>query len=186
MTFDPYTPPNEGAGLQTVDRDLCWRINPRGLVTPAVIGAICWARNNFPISVAQHRAILHGLGLEYHQLPNAATILRPEKVYFRPKASNPSTQSFSLVQPQLPLHDYDAIEIYGCVESESGIERFETNEHPSCIQPTCWSVALHLEAGHIETIADFPAQAQAEAFGSVMSDLVRAARQDRGLDTTHL
>ena len=66
MTFNPYAPPNEGAGLQTVDRDLCWRINRRGLVTPAVIGAICWAQNNFPISDAQHQAILNGLGLEYH------------------------------------------------------------------------------------------------------------------------
>jgi hypothetical protein len=186
MDFKPYSPPNEGTGLLTVDRDLCWRINPRGLVTPAVIGAICWARNNFPISDEQHQAILNGLGLEYHQLPNAATILRPKEVYRPPKALSPSAQSFSLVQPQLPLHDYDAIEVYGCVESESGIERLEANEHPTCVQPAFWSVALHLKAGHIEIIADFPAQAQAEAFGSVMSDLVRAARQDQGLDITHL
>ena len=48
MNFKPYMPPNEGAGLLTVDRDLCWRINPRGLVTPAVIGAICWARKRPP------------------------------------------------------------------------------------------------------------------------------------------
>lgn len=186
MSFKPYSPPNEGARLQTVDRDLCWRINHRGLVTPSVIGAVCWARNNFPISDAQHQAILKGLGLEYHQLPNAATILRPQKVHCRPKASNSSTQSFSLVQPQLPLHDYDAIEVYGCVESEGGIERFEANEHPTYVQPAFWSVALHLEAGHIETIADFPAQTQAEAFGIVLRDLVRAARQDQGLDITHL
>lgn len=186
MTFKPYPPPNEGAGLQTVDRDLCWRINPRGLVTPAVIGAICWARNNFPMSATQHQAILNGLGLEYHQLPNAATTLRPKKVYGPRKALNCSAQSFSLVQPQLPLHDYDAIEVYGCLESERGIERFEVNEHPACAQPAFWTVELHLEAGHIETIADFPTQAQAEAFGSVMSDLVRAARQDQGLDVTHL
>lgn len=186
MTFKPYAPPNEGTGLQSVDRDLCWRINSRGLVTPAVIGAICWARNNFPISDAQHEALLKGLGLEYHRLPNAATTLRPQKVYCHPKASYSSAQSFSLVQPQLPLHDYDAIEVYGCVESESGIERFEANEHLSCTQPAFWSVALHLEAGHIETIADFPAQAHAEVFGTVMNDLVRAARQDQGLDIAHL
>lgn len=37
MEFIPYTPPNEGEDLQFTDRDLCWRINPRGLVTPAVI-----------------------------------------------------------------------------------------------------------------------------------------------------
>lgn len=186
MTFKPYVPPNEGTGLQTVDRDLCWRINPRGLVTPAVIGAICWARNNFPLSVAQRQAILMGLGLEYCQLPNAATTLRPKEVYRTAKASNSSAQSFSLVQPQLPLRDYDAIEVYGCVESENGIERFEANERHSCTQPGFWSVALHLEAGHIETIADFPAQAQAEAFGTIMSDLVRAARREQGLDITHL
>ncbi|MDO8371182.1 MAG: hypothetical protein Q7K57_00770 [Burkholderiaceae bacterium] len=186
MNFKPYTPPNEGAGLLTVDRDLCWRINLRGLVTPAVIGAVCWARNNFPMSDAQHQVILDGLGLEYHRLPNTASTLRPKEAYLRRLGPKPAAQNFSLFQPQLPLCDYDAIEIYPCVESESGIERFEANEHPTCAQPAFWSVALHLEAGHIETIADFPAQAQAEAFGSVMSDLVRAARQDQGLDITHL
>lgn len=184
MDFKPYRPPNEGSGLLAVDRDLCWRINPRGLVTPAVIGAICWARNNFPISSAQHLAILRGLGLKYHQLPNAATIIQPQEIYRR-HAKAPRT-SFSLVQPQLPLHDYDGIEVYGCVENEIGIERFEANEHPAVTQPAFWSVALHIEAGHIETIADFPLQAQAQTLGTLMRELIRTARTDQGLSTAHL
>jgi hypothetical protein len=81
ITFKPYTPPNEGASLLTVDRDLCWRLNPRGLVTPEVIGAICWARNNFSMSTAQHLAILVGLGLEYHQIPGGVTVLRPKDAH---------------------------------------------------------------------------------------------------------
>ena len=28
MDFKPYSQPNEGTSLLTVDRDLCWRINP--------------------------------------------------------------------------------------------------------------------------------------------------------------
>lgn len=184
MTFKPYAPPNEGRGLQTVDRDLCWRINPRGFVTPAVIGAICWARNNFPISSAQHLAILKGLGLEYHQLPSAAAILQPQEIY-RHQAEAPVT-SFSLVQPQLPLHNYNGIEVYGCVQNEASIERFETNEHPAATQPAFWSVALHIEAGHIETIADFPLQAQAQTFGTLMRELIRTTRTDQGLSTVHL
>lgn len=67
IKFKPYTPPNEGGGPLTVDKDLCWRLNPEGLVTPAVVGAVCWARNHFKISGAQHRGLLVGLGLEYHE-----------------------------------------------------------------------------------------------------------------------
>ena len=59
MFFEPYVPPNEGAGILTVDRDLCWRINERGLVTTAVIGAVCWTRNNFRMSDAQQLADFH-------------------------------------------------------------------------------------------------------------------------------
>lgn len=187
LAFQPYTPPNEGAGLVTVDRDLCWRINPRGLVTSAVIGAICWARNNFTIPVAQHQAILQGLGLEYHQQPGGATVLRPQQRYRNPPAVGMKTaELFNLTTPQLPLHHYDAVEVYPCLEGGGGIERFEANEHPASAHPHFWSVALHLEIGHIEIIADFPAQAQAEAFGDLMREVLRAARKAEGLDTTHL
>lgn len=187
MHFKPYAPPNEGEGLLTVDRDLCWRINPRGLVTPAVIGAVCWVRNNFPISDLQNQAVLNGLGLEYHQLPGGATVLQPQLPYRLPPPSNrTAAEYFQLTKPQLPLHHYDAIEVYPCVESENGIERFEANEHPADTHPHFWSVALHLEVGHIETIADFPAWAQAEAFGELMREVIRSARKAQGLDTTHL
>lgn len=187
MHFKPYTPPNEGAGLLTVDRDLCWRINPRGLVTPAVIGAVCWARNNFDISDSQHQAILEGLGLEYRQLPDGATILQPQLPYrLPPPLSRASAEFFNLTARQLPLDQYDAVEVYPCVEGEGGIERFEANEHPASAHPHFWSVALHLEIGHIETIADFPAQAQAEVFGNLMREILRSARKAEGLDTLHL
>lgn len=185
--FQPYTPPNEGAGLLTVDRDLCWRINPRGLVTPAVIGAVCWARNNFLMVPHQHHAILTGLGLECHQLPNGATVLQPQLPYRLPPASNKAAaEYFNLTNPQLPLHHYDAVEVYPCVEGEGGIERFEASEHSASAHPHFWSVALHLEVGHTETIADFPGWTQAEAFGDVMREILRSARKVEGRDTTHL
>ena len=185
--FQPYTPPNEGAGLVTVDRDLCWRINSRGLVTPAVIGAICWARNNFKMSDQQHQSILDGLGLAYHRLPTGATVLRPQERYRCQAGPERSTEHvFDLTNPQLPLHHYDAIEVYGCIKGEGGIHRFEPNEHPEGTQPHFWSVALHLEIGHIETVADFPRENHAETFGLVMTDLIRTARQTQGLDTSRL
>ena len=185
--FYPYTPPNEGAGLITVDRDLCWRINPGGLVTPAVIGAICWAHNNFTSPPAQHQAVLQGLGLEYYQQPGGATILRPQKRYRSPSAAEAGTaEHFNLTTPQLPLHHYDAIEVYGCVEGESGIERYETNEHQEATQPHFWSVALHLESGHIETIADFPQESQADSFGQLMQEVLLLARNAAGLSSPHL
>jgi len=187
VNFKPYPPPNEGAGLLTVDRDLCWRINPRGLVTPAVVGAVCWARNNFPISDCQHQAVLSGLGLEYHQLPGGATVLQPQLPYRLPPATGKAAGDyFNLTSPQLPLHHYDAVEVYPCVEGEGGIERFEANEHPANAHPHFWSVALHLEVGHIETIADFPGWAQAEAFGDLMRQILRSARKAQGLATPHL
>lgn len=187
MNFKPYSPPNEGAGLLTVDRDLCWRINPRGLVTPAVIGAVCWAHNNFSMSDSQHRAILKGLGLEYHQLPGGATVLQPQLPYRLPPATDEEAGDyFSLTSPQLPLHHYDAVEVYPCVEGEGGIERFEANEHPANAYPHFWSVALHLEVGHIETIAGFPGGAQAEGFGGLMRQILRSARTAKGLATSHL
>lgn len=54
--FEPYIPPNEEAGPLTVDKDLCWRLNSKGLVTPAVIGALCSVRNHFRMSALDHRA----------------------------------------------------------------------------------------------------------------------------------
>ncbi|MES2363294.1 MAG: hypothetical protein V4646_16095 [Pseudomonadota bacterium] len=185
--FHPYSPPNEGAGLITVDRDLCWRINARGLVTPAVIGAVCWARNNFTMSKQQHQSIVDGLGLEYKSLPGGATVLGPQEQYCRPRNSaNPGAHLLNLTTPQLPLHHYDAVEVYGCIGGEGGIHRFEANEHPEGTLPQFWSVALHLQIGHIETIADFPKENHAETFGLIMTDLIRSARQARGLDTSLL
>lgn len=194
MEFLPYTPPNEGAGLLSTDRDLCWRINPRGLVTPAVIGAVCWALNNFPMPEAQRAAILTGLGLEQHRMPAGGTELRPVALYRQTAVKGPHTPNLgahvhtavSLVTPVLPLIAYDAIEVYPCIETAQGIERFEANEHAPATNPTFWSVALHLEAGHIETIADFPALLPAEMFGEVMRGLVLMDRQAAGLDTRHL
>ncbi|MDI1237201.1 MAG: hypothetical protein PSV26_06935 [Polaromonas sp.] len=187
MDFKPYSPPNEGTSLLTVDRDLCWRINPRGLVTPAVIGAVCWASNNFSISDRQHQAVLSGLGLEYHRLPGGATVLQPQPQYRLPPATdNAADEYFNLTSPQLPLHHYDAVEVYPCVEGEGGIERFEANEHPANAHPHFWSVALHLEVGHIETIADFPGRAQADGFGDLMRQILRSARIAQGLATSHV
>ena len=161
MEFIPYTPPNEGEGLQFTDRDLCWRINPRGLVTPAVIGAVCWALNNFPMPDAQRAAILTGLGLEQLHMPAGCTELRPKDAYrqipFKGMTTHLPIQSvhtaFSLVTPVQPLIAYDAIEVYPCIETAHGIERVEANEHAAATNPTFWSVALHLEAGHVETRA---------------------------------
>lgn len=194
MIFEPYVPPNEGEGLLTVDRDLCWRINERGLVTPAVIGAVCWARNNFPMPEAQRAAILTGLGLEQHRMPAGGTELRPVALYRQTAVKGPHTPNlrthvhtaFSLVTPVLSLIAYDAIEVYPCIETAQGIERFEANEHAPATAPTFWSVALHLEAGHVETIADFPVHILAEMFGEVMRGLVLMDRQAAGLDTRHL
>ena len=185
--FLAYTPPNEGAGLITVDRDLCWRLNPRGLVTPAVIGAICWARN-FSMTDQQHQSILDGLGLEYHRSAGGATILRPQDRYrFVSGSERIATDLLNLTTPQMPLHHYDAVEVYGCMEDENGIHRFEVNEHPEGAKPLFWSVSLHLAiGGHIENIGDFPKENQAETFGLVMTDLVRTARQAQGLDTSLL
>jgi len=45
---------------------------------------------------------------------------------------------------------------------------------------------LHLEIGHIETIADFPVQAQAEAFGDLMREVLLTARKAERLDILHL
>ncbi len=185
--FRPYMPPNEGKCLLTVDRDLAWRVDPRGRVTPAVIGAICWARNNFKMSDLQHQSLLDGLGLEYNRLPGGATALRPQGRYRHPEGSDRTgSHRFNLTMPQLPLHQYDAVEVYGCIEGEGGIQRFEANEDPEGAKPDFWSVALHLEIGHIENIADFPKENQAETFGLVMTDLIRSARQAQRLDTSLL
>ncbi len=185
-SFIPYQPPNEGDGLITVDRDLAWRLSARGLVTPAVIGAISWARNNFEIPAAKHQAILKGLGLRYRQLPSGTTFLQPQDRYLHPPSERRNPEGFfNLVQPQLPLHHYDAIEVYPCVETPRGVERYESKEHPD-LKPQFWSVALHLEIGHIETVADFPTERQAETFGLVMTDLIRTAREVQGLDTSLL
>ena len=194
MEFLTYTPPNEGAGLLSKDRELCWRINPGGLVTPAVIDAVCWTLNNFPMPDAQRLAILPGLGLEQHHMPAGGTELRPKDAYRQISFKGLTTQTpvqsvhtaFSLVTPVLPLIAYDAIEVYPCIETAQGIERFEANEHAPTTKPTFWSVALHLEVGHIETIADFPARLPAEMFGEVMRGLVLMDRQAAGLDTRHL
>ena len=195
MTFLAYTPPNEGDGLQTVDRDLCWRINPRGFVTPAVIGAICWARNNFKISELQESAILNGLGLEYHALQSGAIVLRPRDSYRVEVFSKGKSRPTGVLQtdfqpnwtnPNLPLIQYDAIEVYGCHQGASGIERFEANEHAPQTQPHFWSVALHLEAGHIETIADFVEEFQAQCFGELMRQILLAAREAADLHSPHL
>lgn len=184
-SFLPYVPPNEGEGLLSVDRDIAWRLGARGLVTPAVIGAISWARNHFDFPVQKHRAILDGLGLEYHHIPSGATILRPQARY-RPGTASIATAPFDLTNPQMPLHHYDAVEVFGCIDGDDCIQRFEANEHPEGTQPQFWSVALHLEIGHVETIADFPMERQAETFGLVMNDLIRTARQAQGLDTSRL
>ncbi len=183
--FRPYTPPNEGSALVTFDRDICWRLNPRGLVTPAVVGAACWARNHFKLTDHQHQSLLDGLGLEQHRLPDGATILRPQARY-RPGTAFTTASAFDLTNPQLPLHHYDAVEVFGCIEGDDCIQRFEANEHSEGIQPLFWSVALHLEIGYIETVADFPKENQAETFGLVMTNLIRTARQAQGLDTSLL
>ncbi|AYQ26569.1 hypothetical protein DT070_00055 [Polaromonas sp. SP1] len=173
--------------MQSVDRDLCWRLNPRGLVTPAVIGAVCWARGNFFVSDAQHTALLRGLGLEYRYSASGATVLQPQLPYrLPPPKSKASAEFFNLSNPQMPLHQYDAVEVYPCVAREEGIEGFEANEHSVATHPDFWSVALHLEIGHIETIADFPGQEQAEAFGEVMRKGLLFARKAKGLGTAHL
>jgi len=128
------------------------------LVTPAVIGAVCWARNNFSISDRQHQALLAGLGLEYNQSPCGATILQPQLPYRLPPATDKAAGDyFSLTSPQLPLHYYDAAEVYPCVEGEGGIERFEANEHPANAHPHFWSVARTLKSGTSKPLPTFPA-----------------------------
>lgn len=184
--FEPYVPPNEEAGPLTVDKDLCWRLNPQGLVTPAVIGAISWARNHFRMSAQDHRAILDGLGLEYFDTGLGGIVLRPQEAWRVQPQSAPKPRPLNLSNPSLELKAYDAIEVYPCIQTEEGIERFEANEHSATAAADFWSVALHLETGGIETIADFPLESQAEVFGELMRGLVLAQRQTAGLDTRHL
>ncbi|MFC6280782.1 MULTISPECIES: hypothetical protein [Polaromonas] len=193
--FEPYIPPNETDGLVTVDTDLCWRLHPEGLVTPAAIAAICWARNHFKIPDTHHRALLDGLGLEYFNTGIGSTVLRPKDAYRLQHAStvNPADpgkqhklQTFSLASPVLALEEYDAIEVYPCISANHGIERFEANEHALTVSPDFWSVALHLETGGIETIADFPQASQAESFGELMRQILLEAREAEGLSSPHL
>lgn len=93
----------------------------------------------------------------------------------------------SIVTPTLPLEYYDAIEVYGCIQDPYTdlIERYEANEHPEA-DPHFWSVALHLDEGGIETIADFTTEAQADAFGELMRVVLLTVRHPRGLCTRHL
>jgi hypothetical protein len=193
--FEPYIPPNETDGLVTVDTDLCWRLYPEGLVTPAAIAAICWARNHFKISAIDHQALLNGLGLEYFNTGIGSTVLRPKDAYWFQQASTvkPANvgkphqlQTFSLASPVLALEEYDAIEVYPCISADHGIERFEPNEHALTVSPDFWSVALHLETGGIETIADFPQASQAESFGELMRQILLEAREAAGLSSPHL
>ena len=198
MNFIHYRPPNWGVSFKSTDNDLCWRINPEGLVTPAVVGAVCWARNHFRMSDAQQLAIFEGLGLEYHHPKIGGTVLRPQDAHRVPLFTGSDKRSlkegrsttpfaaFSLTTPACPLSKYDAVEVYPCLETAHGIERFEDNEHAPAVKPHYWSVALHLEAGHIETIADFPAQLQAEMFGEIMRGMLLLARRSAGLDASHL
>lgn len=72
------------------------------------------------------------------------------------------------------------------MEGEAGIERFEVDEHPTSAHPHLWRVALHLEVGHIEAIADFSVRAQAEAFADLMRQVLLSARKAAGLTTVHL
>lgn len=88
--------------------------------------------------------------------------------------------------PNLCLDAYDAIEVYGCVYAGFFIERLEANEHPDKAAPDFWSVALHLETGGIETIADFPHAPQAESFGELMRQILLEAREAAGLSSLHL
>lgn len=90
MTFQPYPPPNESDGPLTIDKDLCWRINEAGHVTPAVIGAICWAQTHLSMTEVQQEAILVGLGLEIYRRPDNSTVLQPKDAYRIPlQPSNP-------------------------------------------------------------------------------------------------
>lgn len=196
MSFIPYTPPNEGSGLLSVDRDLCWRINPRGLVSPAVIGAVCWARNHFRMSDAQHQAVLDGLGLEYHQVPMGGITLRPKAAHrvalFRPAHSPPLVSNvanfptFTLTAPLMPMRCYDAVEVTLGVEGSFCVGHNEDQDAALDALPHFWSVCIHLAIGHPETIADFPNRAQAEAFADVMRDVIGTARRDAGLDCSRL
>ena len=88
--------------------------------------------------------------------------------------------------PSLPLTHYDAVEVYSCINTSQAIERFEANEHPDEVAPHFWSVALHLEVGHIETIADFPNEAMAETFGCLMREVLLHARNATGLSSSYL
>lgn len=196
MSFSPYAPPNEGQGLLSVDRDLCWRINPRGLVTPAVIGAVCWARNHFGMSDAQQERVLAGLGLEYHRLHGGGTALRPKQANrialftrrFRQLDGRPApaSQIFSLTTPVLPLCEYDDIEVFPCIGGDGGVGRFDVQDHLASIEAQFWTVALHLPSGELENIADFPDQGSAECFGELVRKLVLGARQAECLDTSLL
>lgn len=81
MSFKPYTAPNSGDGPLTAGKDLCWRINwqdQSDTVTPAVVGAVVWAFEHFPVTAEQKAEILSGLGLEQIKLPMGGTAIRPK------------------------------------------------------------------------------------------------------------
>lgn len=103
-----------------------------------------------------------------------------------PSPTDSHPHNISWVMPTLPLTHYDAVEVYGCINTSQAIERFEAPEHSGEVAPHFWSVALHLEAGHIETIADFPKEAIAETFGSLMREVLLYARNAAGLSSPHL
>lgn len=91
--------------------------------------------------------------------------------------------NLSLTSPSMELTCYDAVEVYGCtVDGDGNIERVDSSEQPVKF----WSVALHLVAGGIETIADFDKETQADAFGDLMTTVLREFRSARGMSVRHL
>lgn len=86
MTFKPYTPPCAGNGPLTLERDLCWRINPdqSDKVTPAVVGAVAYLFVHGLLNDKQKVALLDGLGLEWKQGRMGDSVLQPRVEFFQP------------------------------------------------------------------------------------------------------
>jgi len=74
--------------------------------------------------------------------------------------------------PYLPLDQYDAVEVAGCIEAYGCVERVEDDS-----EPHFWSVYLHLKEGGCECVADCNTRGQADEFAAVLEFVLRYVKE---------
>lgn len=94
------------------------------------------------------------------------------------------TKFLHITGPSLELEEYDAVEVYPCVLEKSGVNSYVEQWDESYLprKPDFWSVALHLEAGHIETLIDTLTRENAMQFGLAFENMLLLFRQAAGKD----